>query len=134
MHAAAAEIFGRFRELARGRHAMREHFDFDARARSAMRVEEPHVGAALIDDALAVGRRVPRIEVRVIGVPAQTRAVGLARVQVADALDIREEPDPVTEPDRAGDVSLERREALEFALAAGVDPERARGAAAIVLP
>src|SRR5436190_19850221 len=121
MDVVATEVLGRLDEPARGVRPMRRHFDFDARAGAALRVEEPRVRAALVDDPLAVGRRVPRIEVRVVRMAPQILAARSARIEIADAFEVREEPDAVRQPHRAGDVSLEAGKPLELALARRID-------------
>ncbi len=57
-----------------------------ARVVSAAGSNSQTLRAALVDDALAVGLGVARVEVVVIGVAADVAAVGKARVEVADAL------------------------------------------------
>ena len=135
MHLEAAEVLGRSDELARRLRPMRRHVD----RRRALRVRvagsnSQIVGAALIDDALAVGLRVARVEVVVIGVPPQVAAVGQARIQIAHAFRIGQVVDAVADPHRAGDVARELGHPAELAAARRVDPQVARGAAAIALP
>jgi len=133
MEVVAAEELGCRHELARRLRTVRAHVDLQALRGVARRVEQPDVGAALVDDALAVGRGMPRVEVLVIGVAAQVAAVRGARVEIPHILEIRQEPDPVAEPHRARHVSLEL-EPLEFAATGSIDPKGARGAAAVALP
>jgi len=129
-----AEEFGRRHELARRLGAMRPYLDFEPPARILGRVEEPDVGATLVHDAPAIGRRVARVVVVVVGMAAQLAAAGSAGVEVADTLVIGEKPDTVAEPHRAGDVSLQHLETAKLTAATRVDPERSGGAAAIALP
>ncbi len=87
----------------------------------------------LVDDPGAVGGGLAGVVGGVVGVPAQSGAVGAAGVEVADALVVGEEGDPVAvgggDRHRAGEVSGEVGED-PFA----VDPEPAGGAAPVALP
>ncbi len=121
-------------ELARRLGAVRGRADVELAVAVARRVEQADLRAALVDDALAVGLRVAGVERLVVGVPAQLAAVGPAGVEVADAVAVAEEPDAAGDPHRAGEVAGQLLHAPEAAAAFGVDPERARGAAAIALP
>ncbi len=98
------------------------------------RVEQPDVGAALVDDARAVRLRVARVIDVVIGVAALVRAVGPARVKIAHALAIGEEVDALADPHRTRDVARQLLHAAEISAAVRVDPQMPRGAAAVALP
>ena len=72
------EKLSRWHESARRLRAVRPDFDLQAPRLVARRVVEPQVGGALIDDALAIGRRVAGVIALVVGMAAQIRAVGRA--------------------------------------------------------
>src|SRR5712691_3589306 len=110
MQGAAAEEFGGRDELARDLRAMRAHLDLEPPARILRRIEEPEVGAALVHDALSIGRGMARVVVVVFGIPPNTGTIGRARIEIADALEVRQEPDSIAEPQRARDVSLQHLE------------------------
>src|SRR4029079_13420233 len=57
MHLETCEILGGVDEFARRLRAVRGHVDREARRRVLVRIEQPQVGAALIDDAPAVRLR-----------------------------------------------------------------------------
>src|SRR5688572_5183801 len=65
MEVVLAEEVARRHELARRLRAVRAYVDLEALGSVARRVEQPHIGAALVDDALAVGRGIARVEVLV---------------------------------------------------------------------
>src|SRR6185503_14571722 len=75
-----------------------------------------------------------RVEVGMVRVPRQGAAVGAAGIEVADALEVGQEPDAAAQPERTGDVALQPGEARELALARNVEPQGAGGAAAVALP
>jgi hypothetical protein len=54
---------------------MTRHADVHRLRRVGLDVEAPDLRAALIDDALAVGLRVPRIEIVVIGMALQVGTI-----------------------------------------------------------
>lgn len=95
----------------------------------AQAVHQPQVAAALVDDALPVGGRVPGVEVGVVGVPPQVRAVRLAGVDVGDALVVGEERDPVTHEHHRVQVPAQVRQQP-----GAVQPHPAHRAAAVALP
>ena len=134
VHGESAQVVRGGHELARRLRAMRGHVDRDPARRVRLGIEAPQVRAALVDDARAVGLRVPRVEVVVIGVPAPVRAVGLARVEIAHALGVRQVVHAVADPHRAGDVAGQLRHPPERAAAVRVDPQVPGRAAAIALP
>ncbi len=134
MHGESAQVVRGGHELARRLRAMRGHVDRDPARRVRLGIEAPQVRAALVDDARAVGLRVPRVEVVVIGVPAPVRAVGLARVEIAHALGVRQVVHAVADPHRARDVAGQFRHPPERAAAVRVDPQVPGRAAAIALP
>ena len=129
-----------FEEIRRGHEAprclrpVRRHADRDAPRGVGLGVEQPDLRAALVDDATAVAGSVARVEVGMVGVPLQAAAVGQARVQVAHALEVGQEVDAAADPHRAGDVAGQLGDAAEAAVALGVDPQVAGGAAAVALP
>jgi hypothetical protein len=88
-----------------------------------------------VDDALAVSRGVPGVELVVVGVLAHVGAVGQGGVEVAGAVGGGEEDDAVAQPG-GGPVlgGVLGEQAGELAAAVGVDPDLARGAAAVALP
>jgi hypothetical protein len=104
------------------------------RAAIARRIEQPEVRAALVDDPPAVGLRVARVIVVVVGVPREAGAVGQARVEIAHALEIRQEEHAAVDAHRARDVAGELGHPPERAAARLVDPQVAGRAAAVALP
>ncbi|CAM5676077.1 hypothetical protein SFUMM280S_07515 [Streptomyces fumanus] len=98
-------------------------------------VQHPQFTGAGVDDPGAVGRGVPGVEAAEGGVPAQAGAVGEGGVQRAGALVVGEEGEAVADPQGVLDVAVEVLvEAGELAVAGGVDPQLARGAAPVALP
>ncbi|GDY74035.1 hypothetical protein SAV31267_035200 [Streptomyces avermitilis] len=102
-------------------------------------VEEPQLTGRGVDDAGAVGGRVPGVEAVDRGVPAQVRAVREGGVQRPDAFVVGEERDALSHPGRVLDVPVQVRvEAYElaglFPLGVPVDPQLARRTAAVALP
>ena len=98
-------------------------------------VEQPEVAVHLPDQPGAVGTQRPRVRIAVVAVPAQVGAVRADRVDVAPALVVGDEHDPVADPVRVlqlGRVVAEQP--LERAAAVAVDPQLAGGAAAVALP
>ena len=134
MEAERLQVLAGGDEPARRLRPVRGRADLDLAVALARRVEQADLRAALVDDAPAVGLRMAGVEGLVVGVPAQLAAVGPARVEVADAVAVAEEPDPAVEPHRAGEVARQRLHPPEAAVAFGIDPQRAGGAAAIALP
>ncbi len=134
MHVVRAEVVRRRDELARRLRAMRRHLDVDPRGALRRGIEQPDVGAALIDDALAVGLRVARVEVVVIGVPAHVGSVRQARVEIADAFGIGQVVDAPADPHRARQVARELRHAAERPGPGRIDPQMAGRSAAVALP
>ena len=72
-----------------------------------LRVDEVKIAAALIDDALAVGGRIPQVEILMIGVLGKVRAVRKNAVKVAHSLVVGAEIDPIAHPERSSEVALE---------------------------
>ncbi len=134
MHAVSVQVIGGSDELARRLRAMRRHVDVDARCPVARGVEQPDFGAALVNDARAIGLRIARVVDVVVGVPPHVGAVGPARIEVAHALRVRKKIDALADPHRAGQVSGELRQAAERSAPRRVDPQMARGAAAVAFP
>src|SRR5579859_7956288 len=66
--------------------------------------------------------------------PGQVGAVGLARVDVADAFVVGKEVHPVSDPARAAQIALDLQQWSERAGAIAVDPYGSRGAPAVPLP
>ena len=128
------QMIARRHELARRLRAVRRKLRVDLGCLAARRIEDPQLGAALVGDAAPVGAGVARVEILVIGVARDAAAVGKARVEVAHAVGVGEIPDAVADPHRARDVALELAHAPVRALALGVDPQMAGGAALVSLP
>src|SRR5207245_5399059 len=92
------------------------------------------IGAALVHDALAVSRGMTRVVVVMVGVSPHSRTIGRARIEIADALEVRQEPDAIAEPQRARDISFQHLQTAKLAAARCIRPQRAGGAAAVALP
>ena len=106
-----------------------------ARRPAGHHVQRVEIATAVIDDRLAVGRRVADVEAVVVGVLLQVRAAHGAGVEVADAVVIAAEVDAVADPQRSDELATQLRlEATPLAPAGGVDPEHAGSPAAIALP
>src|SRR6202030_3984541 len=98
-------------------------------------VETPDVARHVVDDAVAVGRRVACVEAVVVGVPAQVAAVEGGRVEVARALVVGQEDDAVIDDHGGGELAVEIAEhAGEQRVFGARDPQPAGGAAAVALP
>jgi hypothetical protein len=100
-------MIGGRNELARRLRSMRRDLDRNARRAAERRIEQMNLGAALIDDALAVGLCVPDVVVVVIRVAPHIGPVRQARIKIADALGIGEVMNAVADPHRAGQIALE---------------------------
>ena len=98
------------------------------------RVEQPEIGACVVDDPPPVAAREPGVEILVVGVPLQPPAGRGDRVEIPRSLVIREEIDASADPHRVGQVPLEPDERLELAVAVAVHPQRPCGSAAVPLP
>ena len=129
-----ADVVGGGHELARRLRAVRRRANVDAARQVRGRVEQPQLGAALVDHVLAIGLCVARIEVGVRGVALHVGAVGPAGVEVAHALEVGQEVHARADPHRARDVALQLGHAAELAAARSVDPQVAGGAAPVALP
>ncbi|CAM5422076.1 hypothetical protein SALBM311S_11003 [Streptomyces alboniger] len=92
-------------------------------------VDDPQVAPALVHHPAAVARRVPGVERVVVGVPAQVGAVVGAGVEVADALVVGEEGDPVADEQGGVEVAVQVGEDP-----LPVQPQPARGTAPVALP
>src|SRR5437016_2283859 len=134
MQGVAAEKLGGCDELARRLCAVRTYLDLESPARVLRRVEQPEIGAALVHDALAVGRGMARVVIVMVGMPPNSGTIGRARIEIADAFEVGEEPDAIAEPERARDVSLEHLQAAKLAGPGRVRPQRTGSAAAVALP
>ncbi len=98
-------------------------------------VQDPQLAGGGVDDTGAVGGRVAGVEAVDRGVAAQVGAVGEGGVEGAGALVVGEERQPVTDPRRVLQVAVQLLvQPDEFAVALAVDPQLARGAAAVPLP
>src|SRR5438046_10702298 len=75
-----------------------------------------------------------RVEVSVIGMAAPIRAVGQARVKIADALRVGQVVHAPVHPHRARYIAAKLGHSTIGPGAVGVDPEVAGGSAAIALP
>ena len=134
MQREAAQVVAGGHELACRLRTMRGHRDVDARGAVGGGVEQPDIAAAVIDDALAVGARIAREIVVVIGVAPLVAAVGPARVQVAHALAVGDEVHALADPHRRRDVAGQLAHAPERAGARRIDPQVTGAAAAVALP
>ena len=112
---------------------MRGHADVEPLRDVALRIVAPDLRAALIDDARAVGLRMPRVVIVVLGMPGKIGAVGLARVEIADPFGVGQEIDAISDPHRAREVALELTHPAERAAAFGIDPQVSGSAAAVAL-
>src|SRR5690349_19679502 len=74
------------------------------------------------------------VQLGVVRVALDVRALWRARVDVAHTLVVRQEVDAISHPAGAGQVALQHDEPLELAAATGIDPEVASGAATVTLP
>ena len=115
------------------------HLDRDGLAVGGEVVDAVQPAGALVDQprraALEIAAEVAGVVAGVVAVPAQVAAVGGDRVDVAVALVVGQEHQPVADPHRVGELAVELgEEALELAAAVGVDPEPAARAAAVPLP
>lgn len=106
-------------------------------------VQQPQLTGGRVHDPGAVGGRVPGVEAVDRGVPPQVGPVGEGGVQSPDALVVRQERDPVADPQRVLDVPVQLgvqpheftgRPGALAALARAVDPQLARRAAPVPLP
>ena len=70
----AVQVLGHGHETARGLGAAAGHVDLEPLAAILRRVEQPQLGAALVDDAFAVAGGMAGVEVGVVGVAAQRAA------------------------------------------------------------
>src|SRR5690606_9496430 len=97
--------------------------------------QQPEVAGVAVDDPLAVGGGVAGVDLLVAGVPAQVGAVGQGGVDVPGAVAVGQEGDSVADP-HGGPVlgGAVGEQAGELSGAFGVDPDLARGAAAVALP
>src|SRR5208283_5102606 len=134
MHVDRTEVLGGRHEPARGLRAMRGELNIHPYATIRGRVEHPQIRAALIGNAPAVALRVASVEIVVIGMPTHVRAVGQARIQITHALGVGQVIYAATEPHRARDIARQLGHAPVVSRTFGVDPEIARGAAAVALP
>ena len=130
----AMQVVGGRHEAARRLRARARHVDVEPDAAVLGGVEQPQLGTALVDDALAVAGGVAGVIVGVVGVAAQRAAVGRARIEVAGAFEVAQEIQALADPHRRRDVAPQLVQAAEDAAAGGVDPQVAGGAAAITLP
>jgi len=121
-------------EASRCLRAVTRDADIDRLRLAGVGVEAPDLCAALVDDARAIGLRVPRVVVVVIRVTREVAAIRLARVDVADTFGVRQEVHALADPHRARDVALQFRHPAIGARTLRVDPQVARRAAAIALP
>ena len=97
--------------------------------------EQPQPARALVDQPGPVAARGPRVELAVVGVPAQVRAVGPAGVHVAVPLVVGQERDPAVDPGRILQLAVDPlQKRLELAVTGPVDPEPAGGPAPVALP
>ena len=128
------QLFGRRHELARRLRAVRWHLDLEPPGRIVRRVEQPEVGATLIDDTPAIGLGMAGVVVVVVAVAAQITLVWQAGVEIAHALGVGKEVDAVADPHRVGQVALEPAHPSKCSAAFGVDPEVPRRPATVALP
>ena len=99
------------------------------------RIQPPHVPTGGVDDRRAVGVGEAGVEVVVVGVATQVPAVEVARVDVADAVVVGDEPDPITDQHGGGDVARQvGQQPLEGPGPVTVQPQVAGGATAVPLP
>ena len=98
-------------------------------------VQQPQLACLLVDQPAAVAGQLARVVLGVIGVPAQVAPVGTHRVDVAVALEVGQECQPVRQPGRIGLRAGQLGQELgELGGRRGGQPEPAGGAAAIPLP
>ena len=120
------------RGAGRGRRA---EGDLDlARLGGVRAVQHPDVAGHVVDDPLAVRRGVPGVPAVVIGVPPDPSPVQGAGVDVAGALVVGQEEQPVADQHRAGQLTRQVRQDPGERPLAGGDPHLAGGTAPVALP
>ncbi len=131
----ALKEVGRINEAARRLRGRGRCSDRDALRAVGARIEQHDLAAAGVDDARAVGRRIAREVVALVGVALHVAAVRAGRVQVADPLVIGEEEDALADPHRPHQVAVElAADPRERSAAVAIDPQVPGGAAAVALP
>ena len=107
---------------------------FDRRDRVGSDVVKRNRAAVGVNDALAVRRGKTNVILVLVRVPSQLAAVQRARINIADALVIRQEVNAIADPHRPARITVGQREPREDAAAHRIDPNLAGGTAAITLP
>jgi hypothetical protein len=97
-------------------------------------IENKQVRAGVVNNAFAVGSGETHVIVGVVGVAFKVLADGSRRVKIADAFVVGEEKDAVADPHRPADVSVESDQTGELAARFRIDPDLARGSAAVTFP
>ncbi len=99
-----------------------------------LRVEQPQVASAVVDDPASVCGGMAGVEAFVGGVPSQPASGRGDRIQVADSLVIRDEVDPPPDPHRVGHVPVQLDQTAEALVGPPSDPDAPDPSASVSLP
>ncbi len=128
------EALADFNEASRGLGLARRGFDLDPQDAIGRAIQREERCARRVRDRRSVRRGEAHEVFGFMRVPAQVAAVGEDRVDVADALMIGEEVDALAGPHRPDEIARERDQAHEDSVAGAIDPDIARGTAAVPFP
>jgi len=109
-------------------------FDLDLARLADCRVEQKQIRAGVVHDATSIRRGMSHVEIFVARVTLYVPAGRRAGIQIANRLVVGEEIDPRADPKRARQIAFEINQPTELALPRRIDPQIARGAAAIPFP
>ena len=103
----ALQVVGHGHKAPGGLGARAGHLDGDALRLRTGRIEQPQIGAALVDDAPAVAAGISGVMLDMIGMALLVAAVAAAGPQVADAVDIVDVVQALAHPHRVAGIALD---------------------------